>query len=104
MVRRDGRQHAKFSILDRDGVRHQIDASVVRWVVVRRAGAADQRRPVVALRLCVAGVRGAAEFTLADRGGLDYPVLVGRAFLAGKLVVDSAAVNTADGSCSVRKD
>ena len=63
---------------------------IVRWVRIHRAGTKAERRPVIALALCVGGQRMSAEFTLTDRSGQAYPVLVGRAALAGRIAVDSS--------------
>jgi hypothetical protein len=99
--RRDGRSIVLFVLTDRSGERRRIEAALVRHVSIRRSGARSDRRPVVSLPLCVAGTRGVTEFTLADRSGLDHPVLVGRSFLAGRIIVDPGAVHSADGRCDV---
>lgn len=99
-VNRGGGEHVTFNFADGTGKRHTLDAPVVRWTRIKRAGAEPDERPVVRLALCLAGVTEETEFTLADRSRLDYPVLVGRSFLAGRVVVDSALKNTADGTCA----
>jgi hypothetical protein len=97
---KDGREWARFSVIDAAGKAWPLEAEIVRRVRIRRAGAEPQSRIVVELMLCVAGKSGPAEFTLTDRDGQETAVLVGRAFLAGKFVVDSAATETAPDSCS----
>jgi len=44
-------------------------------------------------------VAGRAEFNLADREDFDYDVLIGREFLASRVIVDSSDSFTADDSC-----
>lgn len=102
IVRSRDQLRAEFTVIDRNGNRHRFDVPVVREATVRRAGTTPQRRPVVVLPLCLAGLSDRAEFTLADRGGLDYPVLIGRAFLAGRLIIDSSLTHSRDGTCGPR--
>jgi hypothetical protein len=80
-----------------------LEAPIVRVTRIRRAGAGRQRRYVVRLPLCLGGRRQDAEFTLTDRRGLDVPVLIGRAALVGRHVVDPARTHLtvpADGTPS----
>ena len=58
-----------------------------RWAEVKRAGG-SARRPVVLLPFELRGVRMRREFTLADRGGMRFRVLLGRNALRGIAVVD----------------
>lgn len=95
-----GEERVTFTFIDRNGERRTFEAPIVRWTRIRRAGADPDERPVVRLALCLAGVTALTEFTLADRSGLDYPLLVGRSFLAGRVVVDSATMHAADGMCA----
>jgi hypothetical protein len=85
---------------DREATAVKLAGRLVRWATIKRAGAPSERRPVVQLPICVAGVSGDAEVTVADRRGLDYRLLVGRSFLAGRLAVDPARRGSADGACA----
>lgn len=76
-----------------------IEAPVVRTVRVRRAGAPTERRPVIALPLCLVGSRITTEFTLTDRSGLDYVALVGRSALEGRVLVDPSRTHLAPAKC-----
>ena len=53
--------------------------------------------PVIALQLVP------AEFTLTDRSGMNYPVLIGRAFLANRIIVNSEATFATTRSCQIAK-
>ncbi len=77
----------------------RIERPVVRRVTIRRAGAPDQRRPVVRLLTCFAGATRMTEFTITDRSDMTYPLLLGRRFLAGRVVVDAGAKNLTGGKC-----
>ena len=96
---RDGRPQVSFTLVNNEGKELKIDAPVVRTASIRRAGAELRERPVIRLALCVAGVTAETEFTMADRSDLRYPVLVGRAFLAGKVLVDAARTFQASARC-----
>ncbi|MEM1200030.1 MAG: ATP-dependent zinc protease [Pseudomonadota bacterium] len=77
----------------------RIERPVVRRAKIRRAGAPDQRRPVVRLLTCFAGVTRLTEFTITDRSEMTYPLLLGRRFLAGRVVVDAGAIDLTGGDC-----
>jgi hypothetical protein len=94
---RDGTSWVRFSLNAADAI--PLEAPLVRWVRVRRAGTKTDRRPVVGLALCIAGLSSVAEFTLTDRTGLDYPMLIGRSALAGRFAVDSARTHLTPDSC-----
>lgn len=94
-----GGEVARFSLRARDGTAQHLELPVARWVRIRRAGTETERRPVVRLPLCLAGATAVTEFTLTDRTGLDYAVLVGRAFLAGRILVDAARTHSASEAC-----
>jgi hypothetical protein len=97
---KDGTRYVRFSLVLEDGRSVDIDRPVERMATIRRAGTDTQARPVIRLKLCVAGFAGEADFTLADRADMTYPVLVGRAFLAGRLVVDPGRTLLAPGFCN----
>ena len=78
-----------FELTNSAGNTVTIEAPRKRIARIRRAGTPDVDRPVIELRLCVAGKTAMVEFTLADRSGLIYPVLIGRSFLSNRLLVDS---------------
>ena len=97
---RDGAAFIRFQLAAGAPDSGMIEARLVRWVRIRRAGTKTDRRPVVSLRLCLAGLAFTAEFTLIDRTRLDYPVLIGRAALAGRVAVDSACTHIAPKTCN----
>lgn len=90
--RRSGRRWVRFWVEDpsEDGRRIRYERRLVRWARIERHGP-DDRRPVVGLDLCVGSVARRVEVNLVDRSGFDYPLLVGRNFLAGAFVIDPDA-------------
>lgn len=91
--RRGGVSWARFEVLDPEveGKRFTFEAPVVRTARIRRHDGLIQQRPVVKLAMCLGHVMLVRQFTLIDRSDFNYQVLVGRNFLRGKIVVDSAS-------------
>lgn len=89
----------RFSISNRPGQRLALEAPIDRYVTIRRAGAKKVSRPIVKIDMCIGGQSAVSEFTLADRTGQSYQVLVGRKFLKGRLLVDSGAKYRLNDKC-----
>lgn len=63
---------------------------IERTVLIKRKGAASQRRYVVELSFCLNGQEHETEFSLTDRGAFLYPALLGRQVLKDVALVDPA--------------
>jgi hypothetical protein len=86
---RDGNSWVKFKIQHRDtGKIVEFSKFVERTAVIKRHGAENVERPVVKMTLAIGLVEQAVEVSLADRSKFEYPVLIGRNFLDGKIAVD----------------
>lgn len=96
---KDGRRFVSFKLINNSGEERDIEKPVERVATVKRSGSASKERPVILLHVCVGGVTSEVEFTMADRSALNYPVLIGRSFLAGKLLVDSGRTFIAPSGC-----
>lgn len=64
-----------------------IEAPIVRRVRIRQA-TGDERRVVVRLPVRVGPLAEEAEFTLADRGDMSLPILLGRRFMMDVALID----------------
>jgi len=89
-----------FTIRTSDGRAFRIEQPVIRIARIRRADVGVRERPVISLPVCLAGYREQVEFTLTDRSTMNYPVLIGRAFLANRIIVNSQATFTTAQSCN----
>lgn len=90
----------KFRFLDGEGNKEVFERPIVRWVSIKSREGADIRRPVVRMKLCVAGQWIEEEVNLADRDDFNYPILIGRNMLKqGKLAVDSSQTFTTNSPC-----
>lgn len=87
---RDGMQWVGFDVTGDDGRSVHLERPLVRVVTVKSALGTDEARPAVKLGICVGNVYRVAEVTLVDRSGLAKPLLIGRRFLKGRLLVDTS--------------
>ncbi|MCH9809497.1 MAG: RimK/LysX family protein [Alphaproteobacteria bacterium] len=99
MFQRGGQAWIRFSLTNESEIPATFEKRIVRTARIKRAGVGAEQRPVAVLTVCVAGVRAATEFTLNNRSGMQYPFLIGRSFLQGRLLVDSGAMNIARQYC-----
>lgn len=88
--RRGGKRWVRFEVLGRQGQRIRMERPVVRRVRIKRFGLHSKRRTVVWLGLCLGGYYKETQVTLQDRRRRKFPVLIGRRYLAGAILVDSA--------------
>lgn len=90
-IEKDGEQWVRFSVINYQGERIWLERKIVRMAKIKRHYGGVQERPVVMLGVCLGGVYRETEVNVIDRSGLEYPMLIGRKFLKGKFLVDSAA-------------
>jgi len=98
---RNGKKWVRFGIRGKNGKVVQLEREVVRKVKIKRHFGQQQERLVVKLGLCIADIYKEVEVTLVDRTGFSYPLLVGRNFLRGHVIVDSDAQGTTTPTCKV---
>ena len=90
----------RFRLIGKNGRSIRYDQNVIRFVHIKTKKGGSIRRPVIHLPLCVGGVSGLAEINLADRTEFNYDVLIGREFLAHRILVDSGQTFLADEPCA----
>ncbi|WP_111657973.1 ATP-dependent zinc protease family protein [Isoalcanivorax indicus] len=98
IVERDETSYVRFTFVDAEGKQHEIERPLVEETRVRQASG-EETRYVVSLPLCVGDRLADVEFTLTDRSGMRYPMLVGRNFLSEHALVSSAHRNTLTPAC-----
>ena len=96
---RNGRPWVRFSIPDRSGNTAMFERPVVRVVRVRRSDSATTTRPVVMLVICVGNRFREEAVTLTNRSHLNYPVLLGRSAMEGRIIVSSSRKFTFKPDC-----
>ncbi|MEL7029701.1 MAG: RimK/LysX family protein [Pseudomonadota bacterium] len=98
--RRDKMETVVFRLSNEDGESTTLEREIVRYVNVKLRGSGVDRRPVVMLELCLAGVPIAGEVNLTDRSRFNYPLLVGRTMLAqADILIDPRKIYTVDSVC-----
>jgi len=90
---RDGKPWVRFDFTDEDVDTEKerilrLEGPLVREVVIKRHGAPNITRPVVAQEICLYNQIYRTEFSLADRGKFNYAILLGRSFLSRVALVD----------------
>ena len=88
-----------MSIWKRRGVTRKFEAKVLRISRIRRHGGQFQRRPVIMMGLCVGSVYQETQVNLIDRKNFNYQMLIGRRFMADKVVVDPGRTFIAKPQC-----
>jgi hypothetical protein len=78
---------------------HRLEGPLVREVVIKRHGAPNVTRHVVALEFCLFHQIYRAEFSLTDRDKFNYAILLGRSFLAKVALVDSSEIFLSRPAC-----
>jgi len=76
-----------------------IERPIVRVARIRRASTKISERPVIKLRVCVAGKSAEVDVTLANRKEMNYDLLIGRSFLSSRLLIDSSATFLSTNPC-----
>lgn len=96
---KDGRRWVRFMLKNKQGAELLIEKPVIRTVKIKRHFGELQRRPVIMIGVCLGSIYRETEVSLVDRSGLNYKLLVGREFLAGKFLIDTGARFTMSATC-----
>lgn len=102
--RKDGEKWVRFNVEVKDSetgklVSAPFERKVERNVKVRGAGGAEHR-PVVLMKICIGNQTYDEQFSLKDRGKMNYPVLIGRRTLENLGLVDVSHTFTMEPKCS----
>lgn len=98
---KDGEQWIRFTIPFDGNESVTLERPIIRYARIKRKGADSLKRPVVLFDLCFGKLhKKDVPVNLANRKGFKYPMLIGRSFLKGSVIVDSARTFTNQPSCS----
>jgi len=105
---RDGEKWVRFSLsLDHRDPHSDtilVEKPIARDTTIKLRGTSkNDSRPTVKLDFCLGGGRYEGLFTLMNRSKFNYPVLLGRRFLANLTVIDPAARYTTEPTCPASK-
>ena len=101
--RKDGEKWVRFNVEVKDSetgklVTAPFERKIERNVKVRGAGGAEHR-PVVQMTICIGDQIYNEQFSLKDRGKMNYPVLIGRRTLENLGLVDVSHTFTMEPQC-----
>lgn len=99
LFKRGGKDWVRFTIAVKGTPPVTIERPVKRFAVFKENEREQPRRPVVSLGLCIGKLYHRTQVNLADRSNFQYPVLIGRLFLFGRAIVDTAKKFTAKPAC-----
>ncbi|MBD2841576.1 ATP-dependent zinc protease family protein [Erythrobacter rubeus] len=85
---RDGRTFVRFSV-DWDDIELECEAVQVDRRGITSSNGETQQRYVIKTPVRIGGAEFRAEFSLADRSEMKFPILIGRTALRRRFVVDS---------------
>ena len=81
----------RFDVIRGDGEKVTLERKIQRVALIKRKGAGSQKRPVVILGICLGNHFKHVEVNLVDRSNFLYPMLIGRSFMEGSLIVDPSS-------------
>jgi len=96
---RDGAKWVRLTVVDPGGKSAAIEQKIVSVCKIKRHFGHFQERPVIRLTICVGNVLKTSEVNLVDRTGLEYPLLIGRNFMDGSMIVNPSAKFTVEPIC-----
>jgi hypothetical protein len=82
------RSRIRFKTMDLKKRCQIIEADVVREARIRKSTLNTTARPEIELEICIGGIRKRIRVNLADRGGMNYRMILGRTALEGDFIVD----------------
>ena len=101
--RKGGKRWVRFEVVGKRGQIIEMELPVVRSVRIKRFGAESARRSVVRVGICMGRYFKEAQVTLADRRRREFPVLIGRRYMAGAVLVDSGKEYLVKPDCPGRR-
>jgi hypothetical protein len=99
MIQKEGRQWVRFTVTAPDGRRTILERPFVRTAFIKGRSRDLGRRPVVLMGICVGGVVKEVQVNLTDRSHFRCPLIIGRSFLAGSVIVDPGRRYTREITC-----
>ena len=96
---RNGERWVRFDVIGGDGKKVTLERKIQRVARIKRKAAGSQERPVVILGICLGNHFKEVEVNLVDRSNFLYPILIGRSYMAGDLIVDPSSKYVTTPNC-----
>ncbi len=95
LVEKDGKRYVRYTLRDPEtGEAYPLESRVRRRVLIKQEEDQHDRRYVVRMWVALGEARLHIDVTLANRAGMDYPLLIGRNMLTDVAIVDVARHHT----------
>jgi len=95
----DGQEWVRFSAVDKSGKKFTFERKLLGVAEIKRHQGPPQRRFVVKMGICVGNHYAETDVNLIDRSRFKYPLLIGRSFMAGRLIPDPSVEYTVEPEC-----
>ena len=99
LIFRNGEEWINFTVTNLKGKKANFERKIHRISTIKRHHDEVQQRIVVLLGVCLGNTYRETEINLFDRGGLNYPLLIGRQLLSGNFIVDPAQLFSKKPDC-----
>jgi hypothetical protein len=96
---KNGETWVRFSVKDHRGLEATIERKIVRQARIKRSSGEPEVRLVVLLGVCLGTLYREVEVNLVDRAEFNYPMLIGRSFMIGHILVDPELKYTSEPAC-----
>ena len=96
---KNGETWVRFSMKNHRGKEATIERRVIREAKIKKRGEGLEKRPVILLGVCLGRQYREVEVNLVDRTEFIYPLLIGRSYMIGHLVIDPELKYTAEPEC-----
>jgi hypothetical protein len=91
VIEKGDEKYIRFTITNNSGKQLLLERKIVRIAKLKRHFGESQKRIVITLGICLGNIYKEAEVNVIDRTGFNYPMLIGRNFLAGEFLIDTEA-------------
>jgi hypothetical protein len=96
---KDGETYVRFSVTNRDNETQTFERPIIRKSRIRDIGRPSQIRPVIMLGLCIGNIYRFTQVNLSNRTGFNFQLLIGRRFMAQRILVDPVLQYTVEPTC-----
>ena len=95
----DSTTWVRFKVKNHRGEETTIVKKILREARIKQKGRTLERRPVITLGVCLGRQYREVEVNLVDRSQFNYPMLIGRSFMQGHIIVDPELKYTSEPAC-----
>ena len=96
---KNGEAWVRFSVKNHRGMEATIERRIVRQARIKQKNGEPEERLVILLGVCLGTQYREVEVNLVDRAEFLYPMLVGRSFMIGHVLVDPELKYTSEPAC-----